>query len=129
MKAVQHDNASEAAMEDIEIAVDSGGAGGEITIIRVQGFIDSNTSRHLAKVLSDKIAENCFKLVIDLAKVNYISSAGWGIFIGDIRTIQTHGGDLKLAALAPEVEEVYQLMEFFNILKSYDTLDAAIRDF
>jgi len=116
-------------MEDIEISVEKAGDAMDVAVIRVQGFVDSNTSRHLAKVVSDIIAENRFKIVIDLAKVNYVSSAGWGIFIGDIRTLQTHGGDLKLASLSPEVEEVYQLMEFYNILKAYDNVEAAVRDF
>lgn len=116
-------------MQDIRIEVNQAESSKDVTIIRLSGVIDTNTSRHLNKTLSELIGSGQYKLVIDLSDVSYISSAGWGIFIGEIRTIQTHHGDLKLAALSAEVEEVYQLLEFYNILKAYDSVEEAIEDF
>lgn len=116
-------------MTDIETIVEKTGPGNSITVIHIKGIIDTNTSRHLNKVLSEVIEAKEYKIVIDLESVTYISSAGWGIFIGEIRTIQTNGGDLKLAALTADVEEVYQLLEFYNILKAYDSVNEAISDF
>lgn len=116
-------------MQDIEINIEKAGPGNSITIIRINGIIDTNTSRELNKVIGDVLAAKDYKIVIDLEHVTYISSAGWGIFIGEIRTIQTNGGDLKLASLSPDVEEVYQLLEFYNILKAYDSIDEAVKDF
>ncbi len=116
-------------MPDIETFIKKTGPGESINIIHVRGVIDTNTSQHLNKVLSALLSAENYKIVVDLENVNYISSAGWGIFIGEIRTIQSHHGDLKLAALSPEVEEVYQLLEFYNILKAYDSVDQAVTDF
>jgi len=61
--------------------------------------------------------------------VTYISSAGWGIFISEIKRIRRNGGDIKLAAMSPEVREVFDLLEFGNILKPYESASDALRDF
>jgi anti-sigma B factor antagonist len=61
--------------------------------------------------------------------VDYISSAGWGIFIGEIKEIRNHGGDLKLAGMVPDVYEVFQLLEFQSILDAFPTTEEAVRAF
>ncbi len=61
--------------------------------------------------------------------MDYISSAGWGIFISEIKGIKENNGDLKLARMIPEVYEVFELLEFHYILKAYDTLDEAVEAF
>jgi hypothetical protein len=61
--------------------------------------------------------------------VEYISSAGWGIFISEIREIREHGGDLKLAGMVPDVKEVFDLLEFENILQAYTDSDLAVASF
>jgi len=61
--------------------------------------------------------------------VDYISSAGWGIFISEIKGIRERDGDLKLANMIPDVYEVFELLEFHYILKAYDSIEAAIQDF
>ena len=66
---------------------------------------------------------------VDLSGVNYISSAGWGIFIGEIKDIRHRGGDLKLCGMVGDVHEVFQLLEFHSILQAYPTSDDAVSSF
>ena len=72
---------------------------------------------------------NLFKIVVDLSGVNYISSAGWGIFIGEIKRIRNHGRDLKLSGMTGDVHELFQLLEFHSILEAYPTAQEAIAAF
>ena len=69
------------------------------------------------------------EVVVDLKDVDYISSAGWGIFIGEIKDIRHRGGDLKLSGMVGDVYEVFQLLEFHSILQAYDTSEEAISSF
>jgi len=64
-----------------------------------------------------------------LGNVDYISSAGWGIFISEIKGIREKGGDLKLVHMIPDVYEVFELLEFNYILKAFDSLEEAVSDF
>jgi anti-anti-sigma factor len=79
--------------------------------------------------LEKVVEEKYFKIVMDLSEVTYISSAGWGVFIEEIRVIQSSGGDLKLAGLRSEVEEIYKLLEFETILSVYGTVEEAVSTF
>jgi hypothetical protein len=64
-----------------------------------------------------------------LGNVDYISSAGWGIFISEIKSIRENGGDLKLVRMVPDVYEIFELLEFHHILDVYDSVDEAINKF
>ena len=93
------------------------------------GYIDTTTSSELERVLDSLLKSGVFRIIIDLGNVDYISSAGWGIFISEIKGIRERGGDLKLAGMISDVYEVFELLEFHYILKAYDTIDDAVKDF
>jgi anti-sigma B factor antagonist len=116
-------------MKNVEMQIEMAGPKKDIAIIRVYGFIDSDTSRSVSKFLDDVIKGGHYRIIFDLERTQYISSAGWGIFIGEVRTLRENGGDLKLAGMSPEVEEIFKMLEFFNVLKSFDTGKSAISDY
>jgi len=116
-------------MEGIQVSVEKTGTQKDISIIKVGGYIDTTTSSELERALDSLLKSGVFRVIIDLRNVDYISSAGWGIFISEIKGIRERGGDLKLANMIPDVYEVFELLEFHYILKAYDSVEAAIRDF
>jgi anti-sigma B factor antagonist len=116
-------------MEGIQVSVEKVGSHETIAVIRVGGYIDTTTSAELEHSLSSVLKSNCHNIIIDLGNVDYISSAGWGIFISEIKGIRERHGDLKLVKMIPDVYEVFELLEFHYILKAFDTLEDAIKDF
>lgn len=116
-------------MEGIQVSVEKVGHRQNIAVIKVGGYIDTTTSAELEHSLSGILKSNCYNIIIDLGNVDYISSAGWGIFISEIKSIREKGGDLKLIQMIPDVYEVFELLEFHYILKAFDTLNEAISDF
>ena len=58
--------------------------------------------------------------------MEYLSSAGWRVFLNEIKKIRDNGGDLKLACMQPDVCEIYDLLELSFILKTYDTAEEAV---
>ena len=116
-------------MEGIQVSVEKTGYQGDISIIKVGGYIDTTTSSELERSLDSLLKSGVFRIIIDLGNVDYISSAGWGIFISEIKGIRERGGDLKLAKMIPDVYEVFELLEFHYILKAYDTIKEAISEF
>jgi anti-sigma B factor antagonist len=113
-------------MEGIQLKVENKN---NISVIKVGGYIDTTTSSELEHHLTKLLGQNLFHIVIDLGNVDYVSSAGWGIFISEIKGIREKGGDLKLVGMIPEVYEVFELLEFHYILKAFDSLQDAIKDF
>ncbi len=115
-------------MDSIAISLKESGSK-EISEIRVDGVIDTLTATELEDVIESLLKRDRFKMIVDLAGVEYISSAGWGIFISHIKDIHENGGDLKLANMVANVSEIYELLEFDNVLKAYETLEEARSDF
>ncbi len=116
-------------MEGIQVSIDKLGLASDTFLIKVGGYVDTTTSQELDRALEDLLKKDIIRLIIDLEDVDYISSAGWGIFISEIKTIRKKGGDIKLARMTPDVFEVFELLEFHRILKCYDSVDEAIKDF
>lgn len=116
-------------MRGIDVIVEEAGAHGEIAVVRVTGYVDTTTSHELEKKINAILERRGYNIVVDLSGVDYVSSAGWGIFIGEIREIREQNGDLKLAGMSPDVCEVFELLEFQNILEAYPTAVEAVERF
>jgi len=116
-------------MEGIQVSVEKTGTNSDISIIRVGGYIDTTTSSELERALDSLLKAGIVRVIIDLGNVDYISSAGWGIFISEIKGIRERNGDLKLVKMIPDVYEVFELLEFHYILKAFDSIDEAVVDF
>lgn len=117
------------AVDGIVVSVMTGTNTGGVSILKVSGYLDTTTAGELESALYGLLDRGIYKVVVDLAGVNYISSAGWGIFIGEIKRIRNHGGDLKLAGMVGDVHEVFQLLEFHSILEAYPASQEAVEAF
>jgi anti-sigma B factor antagonist len=115
--------------DNISISLSEGGHDRNISEVRVDGVIDTLTASELEQVIDALLRRERFKIVVDLAGVDYISSAGWGIFISHIKDVRDQGGDVKLANMISDVREIFELLEFDKILRAYKSVDAAIDDF
>jgi anti-sigma B factor antagonist len=116
-------------MKGIDVYVEEAAQNRGVSVLRVSGYVDTTTSPDLERRLQALLREKRYHIVVDLSKVEYISSAGWGIFISEIREIREHSGDLKLAGMVPDVREVFDLLEFENILQSYPDAELAVASF
>ncbi|HUV30217.1 MAG TPA: STAS domain-containing protein [Acidobacteriota bacterium] len=116
-------------MDGISISLLEDGGNRDVSAVRVDGVIDTLTASELEEVIDSLLKRSRYKIVIDLAGVDYISSAGWGIFISHIRDVRANGGDIILADMNPDVYEIFELLEFDNVLKVFGSTDAAIDSF
>jgi anti-sigma B factor antagonist len=116
-------------MEGIQVSAYNVGSSGDIALLQVGGYIDNVTSAHLEVAVDDVITHGMSKVIVDLANVNYISSAGWGVFLGRIKGLREKGGDLVFAQMIPDVEDVFELLEFHRVLKVFETTEEALSHF
>jgi anti-anti-sigma factor len=116
-------------MDGIQIQVERASGNPDISVIMINGYIDTTTSSELERVIQNLLREQRYKIIVDLSGVDYISSAGWGIFISEIKNLRNHRGDLKLANMSANVNEVYELLEFATILVATSTVEEAVRIF
>lgn len=101
----------------------------KVHIIHLKNVFDASTAGEFEQVLRYLMTNEHYKFVIDLSRVEFISSAGWGNFIAELQTIRDHKGDIKLAGMNSEVYDVFLLLELDLFIKAYDTVDQALVDF
>ncbi len=100
-----------------------------ISVLKVKGYLDMTTAEQLETAISSVCRENKYKVIIDLENVEYISSMGWSVILGKIKDFRSHGGDIKLMRMQPNVFEVYRLLEFDLFLDAYNTIDDTVLSF
>ena len=112
-----------------EYGVNYEGDDNEVVIIDVHGYIDSTTSPELSRIIGQHIAQEKYKLIVNLKEVDYISSIGWGVFISNLKEVRENGGDLLLTNMCANVYNIFDLMELSSIVKSFDKVEKAVVHF
>jgi anti-anti-sigma factor len=102
---------------------------GPVTIISIAGSLDALTAPQLTEFLDHQIEEGHAKLVADLARLDYISSAGLRVLLNAVKEARRRGGDLRVAAVRADVNKVMEMSGFTSILKHYPDRVAAIDSF
>ncbi|NIR51185.1 STAS domain-containing protein [candidate division KSB1 bacterium] len=115
-------------MEGIEISLGQVGARRDISMLTVKGYVDTMTCSLLLNRITELLNGGVFHIIVDMAQVSYVSSAGWGVFVGEIKSIREKGGDLKIVQMTPEVYDVFEMLEFNKILSYYESIEEAIND-
>jgi anti-anti-sigma factor len=64
--------------------------------------------------------------VFDLHDVVFVDSAGLGLLVRLLARLQSASGDLKLCGVAPNLQKALRVSRLDTVLKSHDSVDAAI---
>jgi anti-anti-sigma factor len=100
-----------------------------ITVFVLKGRIDTQGAADMDLALQAAVSEGKHKMVLDLAEVRYISSAGLRTLADVLTRNKEQGGDLKLAALNRKVLRVLRIIGFDKFFSIYDTLEDAVAAF
>jgi anti-sigma B factor antagonist len=101
----------------------------DVAVISIDGFLDAHTAPQFEQALQQEIADGRVKLVVDCAKLTYISSAGLGVFMGFIEEVREQGGDIKVCGLTPKVRQVFDILGFDTIFELFENLQSAVDRF
>jgi len=116
-------------MDDLSIKKYFSPGVNDVIIVKLTGYVDHSNSRQVEHVISEILNSGKIKIIFDFSELVYMSSAGWGVFVGEIKTVREKGGDIKLASMTAEVSEVYQILEFFHIIDDYASINDALKSF
>jgi anti-sigma B factor antagonist len=101
----------------------------DTTIVKVTGSVDGLSAGQLSSSFGPPIAEGRVRLVADFSGVNYTSSAGLRSLLGAVNDSRRQGGDLRIAALQPQVERVLALSGFTAIIQTFADVEAAVASY
>lgn len=99
------------------------------TMIILGGYLDAHTAPELERTIGAQVRAGNVRLIVDFTDLEYISSAGLGVFMVFIERIRTQGGDIKLAAMKEKVFSVFDLLGFPILFNIYSTAEEAVTAF
>ena len=102
---------------------------GGVAVFVLEGRIDTAGAVDMDLALQAAASEGQNKMVLDMAGVRYIGSAGLRTLADVLTKNQKAGGDLKLVALNRKVQRVLRIIGFDKFFSIYDTFEAAVADF
>lgn len=82
--------------------------------VALDGRLDVTTAPKLDAALGS--LDDVLDLVIDMTKLEYISSAGLRILMGALKTLNKKGGSLKIVGVSKELWSVFELTGVIEIL-------------
>ena len=101
---------------------------GEVLIIRPQGSVEGYLSDWLEDV-EKRIEEQPRNAVLNLSRVDFISSRGMGIIFHLHKKLSSVGKRLILAELQEQVAEAMDIGGITDVIEAFDTEEAAIASF
>jgi anti-sigma B factor antagonist len=84
---------------------------GENHIIIVEGDVDASSSIHLDEALTELANDDSVKFIlVDGTQLNYISSAGLGVFMSYIDDFKNKNIKMVIYGLSEKVHNVFQIL-------------------
>ena len=110
----------------MEIRQDKHGA---VTLLRLTGRLDANTSTSLEETLRTAIDGGARQFAIDCEQLDYISSAGLRVLLSAVKRIRHDDGKVVVSALQTHVKEVFDLAGFSSIFPAFPSAEEAVESF
>ena len=102
-----------------------------VDLLTIDGRMDAANAPQLKQQIDALFDQGRFRLVLDLAGLDYIASPGLRVLIEarkrarDRKLTDIEGGDVRIANLPPRIKEVFDLTGFTGLFEIYtDTLEA-----
>ena len=107
----------------IDIAKEAKG----VYVIKLIGRIDSDTYGHMDMKVRPLLTSSTRVIILDMDKVDYVSSAGLGVIFGIKNFLEGNKGSLIISSLKPHVKKVFEVVKALpteNVFESREELDA-----
>lgn len=100
-----------------------------LSIVAIEGFVDAHTAPQFENAIQQSVDAGRLRIVVNCEKLNYISSAGLGVFMSFIEEVRERGGDIKICGLTPKVKHTFEILGFQDIFEMLDNQQTAIQRF
>jgi len=101
-----------------------------VEVVQVSGKIElGEGSAAVRDVVRDLLANGRKTILLNLADVDYIDSAGLGSLVSAFTSVRNAGGELKLVYLTKKVQDLLQMTRLYTVFDVFDDETAALNSF
>ena len=103
---------------------------GDVVVLDLKGKITLGEGDELLKdKVNSLVNQGHKKIVLNLADVPYIDSAGLGEIVRTYTTVSRQGGKLKLLNLTKRIQELLAITKLLTVFDTYDSEADAIKSY
>lgn len=99
---------------------------GEIIVFDLIGTLDAHTLELLEKKFREYVNQDYKYFIMNLSQLEYVTSAGLGVFMEYIEDIRAKGGDIIFCCARDRIYKIFDLLGFPVIFSFYPAEEKAI---
>lgn len=99
-------------------------------LVKIKGRVDSSTAPLLNEKLAQITDDGRYRIVLDMAELEFMSSAGLRALIAAQKTCKRYNrGEVLLASVPANIMSALDLAGFLTIFKVFDSVTSAVGSF
>ena len=103
---------------------------GDVLVLDLKGKITLGEGDELLKdKVNSLVNQGQKKIILNLAEVPYIDSAGLGEIVRTYTTVSRQGGNLKLLNLTKRITDLLSITKLLTVFETFDAESEAVRSF
>ncbi len=102
----------------------------DVLILKIEGeLMGGPETAAIQRRIYEAIEDENIQIVLDMASVKWMNSAGLGILMASMTTLRGSEGDLRLANCTERVRRPIQITKLDSVIRIFDSLDEAVNSF
>lgn len=100
---------------------------GDVNILAIDGRLDTTNYSDLEHHLTSLTEKKEYRILVNLEKMEYISSSGLRIFLMFLKRIKAADGRFMLCGMSDDIKEIFEISGFINIFEIFNTREQALK--
>jgi anti-sigma B factor antagonist len=96
-----------------------------VTVVEIGGEIDAKTVTQAQERIAPLVHPGC-KILLDMRRVTYLSSAGIRMLLTTYREVASNDGRLVLVGLSAEIQDMLDTIGFLRYFTIHETVDEGL---
>ena len=113
-------------IKPFEMHVSKTVGGGAGAVVQVEGFLDAHTVVGFEEQMNGLLEGGAAQIIMDMERLNYISSAGIGAMMSLVQRLRRQAGNLILLRPSKKVFKILQLLGFTEMFTIVDDEEDAL---
>ena len=113
-------------MNDVNIIIRSEHIDEQCASVALVGRFDARNAQTVKETLKQLVDAGAIHLIVDLAEVPFIDSAGLATLVSTLKLVRRVGGSVLLAGVQPQARTVFSLTMLDQVFSIHPTVEAAL---
>jgi anti-anti-sigma factor len=113
-------------MRELDITLSKKSEKGVYTF-KLSGSLGVEGSRGMSRLFDACLKEKVYKIIIDLEEINFISSAGMGVFLSVVGELREHEGDIVFLNMPDKIKKIFSSLDVLDYFENFQSENDALK--